>query len=270
MQPDTAWEDPEQNYARVERLLDAADIAEGDIVALPEMFAVGFSLNTNRTCLASADTLRFLLRLADDFGCLVLGGRPVQDCDCAKADNRLTAVGPEERLFADYTKVHPFSFGREPEAFSAGSNVAVFAWPPSGARHATLRICPVICYDLRFPELFRLGLAQGADLFVVAANWPAARQSHWRALAIARAIENQAYVAAVNRTGNDPHLAYKGGTIVVDPKGEIVGEIGNGEGVLSVEIDPEIVRTWRAEFPAWRDGRLMPELDALRRAHEDG
>src|SRR5690606_23399722 len=120
----------------------------------------------------------------------------------------------------------------------------------------TLTICPAICYDLRFPELFRIGLGMGAEAFCLGANWPQARQNHWRALAIARAIENQAFVFALNRTGADPHLQYGGGSIAVGPKGEILGELGDEEQVLSVEVDPEVVHAWRREFPAWRDLRL--------------
>jgi len=114
-----------------------------------------------------------------------------------------------------------------------------------------------ICYDLRFPELFRMGVLQGAQLIALGANWPDARHTHWRALLIARAIENQAFVLGVNRTGTDPHLSYAGGTIAIDPRGTILGELGHGEGVLSIDIDPKVVTDWRATFPALRDIRLI-------------
>ncbi|MCR9076741.1 MAG: carbon-nitrogen family hydrolase, partial [bacterium] len=89
------------------------------------------------------------------------------------------------------------------------------------------------------------------------ANWPSHRQSHWRTLNIARAIENQAFVIAVNRCGNDPHLPYAGGAIVVDPKGETLGELGDKEGVLSVQIDPQALHDWRRTFPALNDITLI-------------
>src|SRR5690606_21197988 len=114
-----------------------------------------------------------------------------------------------------------------------------------------------VCYDLRFAELFRRGLKLGAEVYVIGANWPAARAAHWRTLLVARAIENQAVVLGVNRCGNDPHLAYAGGPIAVGPKGDILGELGEAPGILSVEVSPESIRDWREEFPAWRDARLL-------------
>ena len=88
------------------------------------------------------------------------------------------------------------------------------------------------------------------------ANWPSPRQHHWRALSIARAIENQAFVLAVNRTGSDPHLPYSGGSIAISPKGDILGELTDQPGTLSVEINPKLLHDWRATFPTWRDMRL--------------
>ena len=123
----------------------------------------------------------------------------------------------------------------------------------SGAR---MTVCPAICYDLRFPELFRVGLDHGAAMFTVIANWPEARRDHWRALLVARAIENQAIVAGVNRTGRDPHLGYAGDSLVVGPRGEILLDGGSAEGVWSCVLDGGLVDGWRREFPAWRDRKL--------------
>jgi predicted amidohydrolase len=137
-----------------------------------------------------------------------------------------------------------------------------YAWtqaggdPVTGTGARALTVCPAVCYDLRFPELFRRGLLAGAGAFAIGANWPAARAAHWRALLVARAIENQAFVLGVNRTGSDPHLVYAGGSIALGPKGEVLGELGATPGVLTVEIDPLAVREWRDTFPAWKDARL--------------
>jgi len=264
VQPDIVWEDREANHALVDRLLDGVAVEPGDLVVLPEMFDSGFSLRTERTA-DDGRTLAYVSRLADDLGATVVAGRTLAGCaggSCGKATNRATVVGPPRwpppggvEHLADYAKVHPFSFGREGEAFEGGREVAVFDWHgPAGA----VRCCPAVCYDLRFPELFRIGLAMGAEAYVVIANWPAARQGHWRALLVARAIENQALVLGVNRCGDDPHLAYAGGTIAVGPQGEVLGELGGEQGVLSVDADVERVREWRATFAAWRDGRLPP------------
>ncbi len=254
IQMDIVWEDRPANHALVERMLDGVDVRPGDLVVLPELFDVGFTLNLEVAPDKDGSTLRFLLRLADDLGVTIHGARAVRPCDCDKALNTVAAVGPGERLLCEYAKIHPFSYGREGERYKGGERVETYPWTDGAS---TLTVCPVVCYDLRFPELFRQGVKHGAEVFAVGANWPSARQHHWRTLLMARAIENQAYVLGVNRCGDDPGLHYAGGTIAVSPKGEVVGELGDGPGVLTVELDPAAVRGWRAEFPALRDTRLV-------------
>ena len=157
------------------------------------------------------------------------------------------------KLLADYAKLHPFSFGKEPLHFAAGDSLKLFAWND-------FTVCPTICYDLRFPELYRRGMQMGAQLFTVIANWPANREGHWPALLQARAIENQCFVAGCNRAGNDPHLTYNGGSLIVDPRGRILADGGSGEGVISADVEVETVLAWRREFPVFNDIRrdLLP------------
>jgi len=253
LQLDLVWESPEANHRLVEEALAAAKPSPGDLVVLPELFDTGFSLNTDKNADSNGRTLSFLLGLAGDLGITIQGSRTTKPGTNGKARNNATVVGPDQKLICEYSKVHPFTFGREPEKFQGGSDVLTYDWI-SGAD--ALKVCPAVCYDLRFPELFRAGLFQGAQLFAIGANWPKARQAHWRALAIARAIENQAFVLAVNRTGSDPHLSYIGGTIAIGPKGEILGELDDEPATLTVDIDPESVREWRRGFPAWKDGKI--------------
>ncbi len=269
VQLDIVWEEPGANFARVERLLDSAPIEPGDLVLLPEMFDTGFSFNIERTADRGA-TVEFLTRLAQDLGVTVQGGRTAHACSCTRATNRATVVGPAGGVLCDFAKVHPFSFGGEAERFVGGTEVMTYRWEGPGRKNdagavtgdETLIVCPAVCYDLRFPELFRLGLTKGAEVFAIGANWPEARQAHWRALLVARAIENQAVVLGVNRTGRDPHLGYVGGSIGVGPKGEVLGELEAEEDVLSVEVQGRAIRSWREAFPAWRDARLMPGAPA--------
>lgn len=244
-----AWEDKPANYARVRTMLKQADIRAGDLVLLPEMFDAGFSLRTELTMDADGASAKFISELASHFGVTAQAGITVAGPD-GKALNRAVIFGPDGALLCDYDKIHPFSYGRESERFVGGNAIASFPWR-SGADMLT--VCPAICYDLRFPELFRAGLRMGAQVFAIGANWPAARVAHWRALLIARAIENQAFVLGANRCGSDPHLEYPGASIAVDPRGRVVGEAGSGEEVLSVEVDPREVIGWREEFPAWKD-----------------
>lgn len=255
LQMNMVWENRHENFARVHRLIDNSDINPGDFILLPEMFDSGFSLHTDRTHDGSGQTRDFLRDLARRFACTVQGGRTMPPDETGKATNHATVFAPDGALLADYAKIHPFSFGREPEAFRAGDRVVTYPWTTPAADRLT--IAPAICYDIRFPELFRLAMLRGAELFAIGANFPAARQDHWRALAIARAIENQAFVLAVNRTGDDPHLHYAGGSIAVSPKGEVLAELAEEEGVLSADLDPASLRAWRETFPAWRDARLI-------------
>jgi predicted amidohydrolase len=115
------------------------------------------------------------------------------------------------------------------------------------------QISTFICYDLRFPELFRSSLKQGTNLFVVIACWPKTRIQHWSVLLRARAIENQAYVVGLNRTGKDPGLEYGGHSMVIDPMGNILVEGGEEEGLIEAEIEKNTINEWRSEFSATND-----------------
>ena len=130
----------------------------------------------------------------------------------------------------------------------AGAGVASFAW-------GEFTVAPFVCYDLRFPEVFRLGVRGGADLMVVIANWPEPRDTHWLALLRARAIENQCYVVGVNRAGSDPHIRYAGHNIVVGPRGETVAQADEGPEVLLAEIELASLVEYRRQFPALADMR---------------
>jgi omega-amidase len=259
VQLDIAWEDPSRNHESVRQLLDRATVEPGDFVLLPEMFDTGFSFNVERTNDKSGRTLSFLTELADDLKVVVQGGRTIAACHKCAASNVMTAIAPalskhaSARVLAEYTKIHPFQ--KEADRFEPGREVMTYDLPGINA-DAPLRICPAICYDLRFPELFRVGLSKGAEVFALGACWPNVRQEHWRALLIARAIENQAIVLGCNRTGDDPALHYAGGSIAIGPKGEILGELGAEVTVLSVPVDVQSVRAWRESFRAWKDQRI--------------
>jgi len=256
-QLDLAWEDTDANHRLVDAALRDAAAEPGDLVVLPEMFDSGFSLNVDQTWDQRDTTLEFLRDRAARFNITIQGSRTLRDPVTGRGRNMATILGPDGRLLGEYAKIHPFSFGREPEAFDGGQETLIYRWAGDGA---SLTAGVGICYDLRFPELFRrLVLVDGAEVLAIGANWPAPRQPHWRALLIARAIENQALVLGVNRCGDDPHLRYAGGTIAVDPKGEILGELSDEPGVLTVEVDPEQIAQWRRSFPALTDARLsMP------------
>lgn len=253
VQWDLAWHDKQKNHALVEDLIDPIDIQPGDLIVLPEMFDTGFSWDTKVTADKDHATLGFLSELAEDLRATIVGGRTIQDCHCTLARNVATVIGPGGELLAQYTKRNLFPIGEESRRISPGTSTGTFRLPGTeGSQEPGLMASLAICYDLRFPEVFREGLAQGAELFIVPACWLEGRHAHWRALLIARAIENQAYVLGVNRTGSDPNARYLGGSIAISPRGDVLGELDAHPGVLSIPLDPREVRTWRESFPAWR------------------
>src|SRR2546423_11160512 len=190
-QTDIVWEDKRANFGRVRKLLDSAAIERGSLVALPEMFATGFSMNADVIAEEQGgETERFLSDTSREYGVWLIGGLAQCGAD-GRSRNVATVFEPSGSPVARYEKMFPFVFG-EKDAYVAGKRTAVFEW-------AGFKVAPFICYDLRFPEIFRTAAHRGAEIIVVIASWPVARAGHWTTLLQARAIENQAYAVAVNR-----------------------------------------------------------------------
>jgi predicted amidohydrolase len=159
--------------------------------------------------------------------------------------NRLIWMHPDGR-FELYDKRHLFRMGNEHEHYTAGNSRIVFQlneW----------KICPLICYDLRFPELFRGMNDQGVETILITSGWPTPRINHWRVLNQARAIENQAWVIACNEVGPKGDIMLGGHSMVVSPRGEIIAEAGTNEEVLYAEIDLTEVAAFRNEHPFQKD-----------------
>ena len=250
LQLDLVWEDRAANFAAVTKALSEATpfLPRGSLLVLPEMFSSGFSMNLLHAAdTPAAETENFLATLAGEHGIYVLGGLARQLHDGTGA-NEAVAFCPDGTLIARYRKIHSFSPAGEAGAFTAGSEIITFPW--NG-----FIVAPVICYDLRFPELFRAATAAGADLFCVISNWPDRRQHHKSLLLRARAIENQAFVLGVNRCGSDPHFTYAGASALIDPHGEILTEACSVPTLLRATISPQAAVDWRAQFPALRDRR---------------
>lgn len=251
VQFDIAWENKAANHAIVERLVEQAAPPGGSLIVLPEMFDVGFSLNTTVTAEQATGhaSESWCAAAAKRWG-VYLQGASVQRPDPGrKATNDAVVFNPKGELICRYSKIFPFSGGRETDTFMGGDRIVTFDW------HG-LKVCPLICYDLRFPEIWRLATIDlGAELFTLGASWPAPRHHHWLTLLNARAIENQAYVLGLNRCGRDPFLAYLGGSRLIDPKGQVLAQAENQTEVISAEIDQTDVQSWRASFNALADAR---------------
>lgn len=240
---DLSWEERAPNFAAAERILKGQ---EGDLIVLPEMFGSGFSMNLQVTAEPEpSPTEEFLQKLASNHNAAVLGGLSRWDGN-GKGKNELYGVSPNGERLVSYQKNRTFRYTGESDYFENGTELELFEW-------RGWKVAPLICYDLRFPELFRRLTARGAELFVVIASWPTTRVDHWLTLLQARAIENLAYVVGVNRCGSDPKFDYPGRSVLIDPWGKILGDAGSEEGLLSGEIELDTVRGWRSEFPALED-----------------
>lgn len=247
LQFDIAWENKPANFATVRRVLAAAPPPKGSLVALPEMFATGFSMNTAATAEpAGGETERFLADVAREFGVCLLAGAAIRGRD-GKVRNKALAFSPAGELLAFYAKMRLFTPGGEPRHFAPGDRPRTFRW-------GDCTVAPFICYDLRFPEIFRqVASVQRPELFVVIANYPQKRIGHWVRLLQARAIENQAYALGVNRIGHDPYYVYNGRSLLVDPQGEIVADAGEGQACISAELDLANLRKYREGLPFLAD-----------------
>jgi predicted amidohydrolase len=250
LQLDQAWHDRDANHAKARDLLTRSRPNRGTLVVLPEAFPVGFSMEVDTIADTEGRTTQFVCDLAKEFGVTVVAGNIVKPDD--RGRNQALIAGPDGALIDVYEKLHPFTFAKEDAHYRGGSRLVRF--DNQGAR-----IAPLICYDLRFPEAFRVAAKAGVDVFVVIANWPAARVSHWLALLVARAIENQAYVIGCNRVGRDPNVEYPGRSVVIDPRGNIIADGGDREGAINATLDLEALRAYRKSFPALADMRFVAD-----------
>ena len=246
LQYSPVWQQKIASRRIVESLLEAAEPEAGAFVVLPEMAETGWSLEPEKVI--PGDTLEWAADVAIRHRIHLQVGFPRQVERAPGASNAVAIVHPDGSSGPIYEKVHPFGFTPEADHFAAGENLVV-------DKVREYEVAPSICYDLRFPELHRLAVAGGAQLLAIGANWPRERAMHWRTLVIARAIENQAFVIATNRTGDDPSFCYQGGSLIVGPDGTVLAEGGAEAEAVSAPLDLNLLLDWRAKFPALADRR---------------
>jgi predicted amidohydrolase len=244
-----------------DRIAHAADLVRGcadsDLVVLPELWAHGawaydrwdeFAEPVGED--SDGPVLSAMRAAAREVRVLLHAGSLVERAADGALFNTSVVIGPDGELLATYRKIHRFGFAEgESKLISAGDDLVTLPLADRVMGVAT-------CYDLRFPELFRLLIAKGAELLVVASSWPERRLGHWRLLAQARAVENLAYVFACNACGEHAGVRQAGHSMVVDPWGEVLAEAGEDENVLTVDVDASVVDKTRESFPALRDRRL--------------
>ncbi|MDR0939600.1 MAG: amidohydrolase [Mediterranea sp.] len=248
IQTDIAWEDKAENLRLLRHKLQALR-GGTELVVLPEMFSTGFSMRAEALAEPfGGATISTLRQWAAEFGLALCGSYIASEG--GKHYNRGFFLTPEGEAW-QYDKRHLFRMGEEPRHFSPGDRRLVLTY-------RGWNICLLVCYDLRFPVWSR-NVDNAYDLLVYPANWPASRRAVWDTLLRARALENQCYVAGVNRVGTDGMgLRYDGGSRVVSPYGKDLATVPDGEeGLATATLSLDGLRQFREKFPVWRDADLF-------------
>lgn len=235
------WESPVANLEMLEvqlRTLEATDV-----IILPEMFTTGFTMNTSAVAESmTGPTIKWLSDQAAKHEAVVTGSFVVKEEQ--QFYNRLVWMRPDGS-YDVYDKHHLFTLAKEDLAYTAGQKKLITIWKG-------WKICPLICYDLRFPGWSRN--MEDYDLLLYVANWPRPRATHWKSLLVARAIENQCYVAGVNRVGKDEKgLDYSGDTSVIDYSGNVYYQLTDEAGLYTVELSYDEQQTFRQKLNFLKD-----------------
>jgi omega-amidase len=236
-QLDITFEDKLVNKETAMQFIKHAVAEKVDIILFPEMTLTGFSMNTSLIAETHNETIDFFKEISSKFN-IVIGFGYVEGISNSK--NKYSIVAPEQGELANYSKIHLFSFASETKFYESGNKInllSVFGFT----------ICPFICYDLRFPEIFQIA-SKTANLITVAANWPIERREHWITLLRARAIENQCFIAGINRVGEGNGINYSGDSMIIDPLGNIISNLYMEEGLVIADISPLDVTAVRENF----------------------
>jgi predicted amidohydrolase len=238
------WENKEANKKKLINLI-SGNLVKGSLLILPEMTLTGFTMKSKDFAEdLNGESFQFFSQIASDHNVHVIGG--FIEKENGLFYNTLIHINPLGKLSTSYRKIHPFSYSEENKHYTRGNKTVlteINGW----------KVGLSICYDLRFPELFRRYGKERVELIIVIANWPDTRIGHWRTLLCARAIENQCYVAAVNRVGDDLRLHYNGCSAIYDPMGNEVIFLPDKEEIISAEISKENVGQVRNKFPFLND-----------------
>jgi len=240
------WEDITANLNQLSDKLSAL-IGLSDIIILPEMFTTGFSMNPAKFAeTPDGKTLTWLKQQAKKTNAVITGSYIVKENN--HYYNRLVWMQPDGN-FQAYNKKHLFSLSEEPKHYTAGQQKLI-------VNYKGWKICPLICYDLRFPVWSRN--IENYDLLIYVANWPEKRAHHWRSLLMARAIENQSYTVGVNRVGHDGNQFYHSGdTSVIDYAGNLLVHTAHVENTTTIELTYQKQQDFRNRF------RFLADKDAF-------
>jgi len=241
------WENIDKNLQNISLRLSGIR-EKTNLIILPEMFNTGFSMNAEALGeTMDGKTMQWMQKTAQKFECVVTGSIIIKEN--GKYYNRLLWVRPDG-THEHYDKRHLFTLGNEHQTYTAGTKkliVELNGW----------KICPMICYDLRFPVWLR-NVDEDYDLLMIVANWPEKRALHWRTLIPARAVENQSYVIGVNRVGHDGNEVYHSGdSTCIDPNGNVVYYKRDEEDVYTFSIIGDEVKKARRALPFLKDADVF-------------
>lgn len=240
LQNDILWADPAGNIRKADAAISSSP--DADLYILPEMFSTGFCTSPEGIAESDGATLEWMKKKAAQCGTAIAGSVAIKED--GNFYNRFYFVKPDGDVVS-YDKKHLFTYGKEHESFTAGDRRVI-------VEYLGVRILLEICYDLRFPVWSRNH--GDYDMIIYVASWPASRISAWNSLLVARAVENQCYVAGVNRVGTDPSDSYSGGSVIVDPYGNVIARCQDGiESYSEAEIDMELLEAFRRKFPVLND-----------------
>ncbi|MDU1891296.1 MAG: amidohydrolase [Dysgonomonas sp.] len=241
LQTDIKWQKSEENRKHASKMIDASP--QVDLIILPEMFTTGFCMSPSEVAEKSNSmTLEWMQTIAKEKNSAIAGSVATEDTD--DYYNRFYFVKPDGS-FVTYDKRHLFTFAGEDQKYTAGDGRII-------VEYKNVRILLQICYDLRFPVFSRN--TGDYDMIIYVANWPTSRIEAWNILLRARAIENQCYVAGVNRTGTDPSNEYCGDTALIDFLGKPIVEAQKSkEDAICGQIDIQALNDFRKKFPALND-----------------
>ncbi|MBO9128451.1 carbon-nitrogen family hydrolase [Bacillus sp. 165] len=237
-----------RNIARAELLMDEAMQHHPDVLVLPELWTTGHTYKNILQIAEPEAAQNFMQSFAKHHVVNIVGGSLLNK-QHHKTRNTAFIYSKTGTLITQYSKVHLFQRSAEHLYFQGGEETGLF--------HIEGRKAAIfISYDIRFPEWMFLHSLHGAEIVFVVAQWPKIRLHHWRSLLISRAIENQCYIVACNRCGQDDKHIYAGHSLIINPWGEIIAEGTENEGVVSAEIDTALVKAVRRFIPVWQDRRL--------------
>ena len=246
------WENPSENIKRIRTLIEA--VQEADILLLPEMFLSGFTMHPEAVAInRDSSEYRQLQDMAEAKNCVICGS--VIWSEGGTYTNRFLWIEPNASI-RHYDKRHLFAFAGEDKVYTRGKN-------PILIEYKGWKIAPFICYDLRFPVFMRRRENLNYDLILLVASWPERRSLAWQCLLPARAIENQCYVAAVNRVGQDGNgILHEGLSQMLNFKGQALAEAGSfRENIVEVRLSYAALEEFRRRFAFYADGDRFEILD---------